>query len=197
MLKEVTATSPMLGSIFSIVITSYNIIRRTEQEDLMKKTLTGLTRRQPRVRPRPDLKDTTGSRYNMKDSERKERTRKRELRTIRREWLVEHEKTRRERKQNEKRRAESDKAVSKKVLCNDNKRKTGNDKRPGPEKFLQAYSFIPVTAFDKRHTVPPGWKSRSFNEQRQYIDFFKTFIYPYPVPETVLFTAQNRETGPV
>jgi hypothetical protein len=30
------------------------------------------------------------------------------------------------------------------------------------------------------------WRSHSFNEQRQYFEFFNSFIYPYPVPESLL-----------
>jgi hypothetical protein len=131
----------------------------------------------------------------MKDRDWEERLRKRELRTIRRERRVEYEKQRRERKEEKLEKEVSDRAVSREALHTDNKQKAKNDKRPGPERFLKAYSFISITPFDRRHAIPPEWRSRSFNERRQYAGFFRTFIYPYPVPETLLFTAQNRETA--
>jgi hypothetical protein len=130
----------------------------------------------------------------MKDSDWEERLRKRELRTIRRERRMEYEKQRRKWKAEEHGKEVSDMAVSREALHTDNKRKAKNDKRPGSDRFLRAYSFISVTPFDKRHAIPPGWRSRSFNERRQYAGFFRAFIYPYPVPESLLLTAQNRET---
>jgi hypothetical protein len=130
----------------------------------------------------------------MKDSDWEKRVRKRELRIILRERRMEHEKKQREREREKNEHAASDRAVLKEILRTDNKRKAKNDKRPGAEQFLTAYSFIPVTSFDKRYAVPPGWRSSSFNERRQYVEFFRTFIYPYPVPETLLLTAREKET---
>ncbi|GHV12431.1 hypothetical protein FACS189491_05410 [Spirochaetia bacterium] len=59
--------------------------------------------------------------------------------------------------------------------------------------MLEAFSFISWTSFDKRDQIPRGFMPHSFNKNRQYVDFFRTFIYPYPVPLPLLFTTLVKE----
>jgi hypothetical protein len=75
----------------------------------------------------------------------------------------------------------------------DNRKTKPVRRRPGPGIFLDAYSYIPVTRFDKRHMIPKDWVASSFNEMRQYREFFKTFIYPYPIPEVLLKGSIRKE----
>ena len=63
-------------------------------------------------------------------------------------------------------------------------------KRSGLENFLPFFSFLPFGRYDKRHTLAVNeWISHSFNEKRQTLDFFHSFVYPYPVPEPLVFTS--------
>jgi len=65
-----------------------------------------------------------------------------------------------------------------------------NTKRPRMNYFLSAFSFIPQSICDQRmDTENMEWKCHSFNEERQYMEFFKRFIYPYDIPQPLLFTA--------
>jgi hypothetical protein len=68
------------------------------------------------------------------------------------------------------------------------------NKRPGPEKFFSAFSFIGVTPYDKRHSIPSGYRCHSHNGQKQYCDFFREFIYPYRVPAVLFLAALEKET---
>jgi hypothetical protein len=94
---------------------------------------------------------------------------------------------------NEKRKEAEEKALSisiaRKILRKDKSDEKKKNKRPGHEKFLAAFSFIPAGSTDTRHLAVKKWKCRSFNEQRQYIDFLKIFIYPYNVPAPLLFAS--------
>ena len=56
------------------------------------------------------------------------------------------------------------------------------EKRPGVNYFLDTFSFIPQCASD----VSLKWRSHSFNKERQYIEYFTRFIYPYPVSKALL-----------
>jgi hypothetical protein len=80
------------------------------------------------------------------------------------------------------------------MLLKKDKRQDKPDKRPGPGKFLRAFSYIGLTPYDKRLQIPQSYRCRSFNEQRQYIDFFREFIYPYKVPLLLLWAAFEKET---
>jgi hypothetical protein len=98
----------------------------------------------------------------------------------------------------------------------DNKKTAKPDKRPGPEKFLGLYSFIPSTAYDclrrvrstprqipyqntnpwvgdLSHQIPPSWKPHSFSERRQHIEFLRKFVYPFPIPEILLWASHSPE----
>ena len=79
------------------------------------------------------------------------------------------------------------------VLKDDNMKKIPEGKRPGPDKFLAEYSFIPRTLHDKRDYIPENYRCHSFNERRQYVDFFKDFIYPYNIPRVLLWAAIEKE----
>ena len=80
------------------------------------------------------------------------------------------------------------------TLKNDNRKRRQVYKRPGPEKYLEVFSFIPQTSYDNRNSIPENYRCRSFNKQRQYIDFIKDFIYPYNFPRVLLWTIFEEET---
>jgi len=79
------------------------------------------------------------------------------------------------------------------LLKNDNKQEK-KEKRPGAEKFLNAFSFINWTPYDKRYLITPSYQCRSFNEQKQILDFFKEFIYPYKIPRILIWAALEKDT---
>jgi len=84
-------------------------------------------------------------------------------------------------------------AVTAEALKYDKQKRKPGDKKSGQGKFLAAFSFI-WSPYDKRYSIPENYRSRSFNEQRQYIDFLKEFIYPYNLPPALLWTALEKET---
>jgi hypothetical protein len=59
--------------------------------------------------------------------------------------------------------------------------------------FIEMYSYIPLTRFDKRYAIPQEWTTRSFNEKLQHLEFIKTFIYPYVIPEILLWASRQKE----
>jgi len=123
-----------------------------------------------------------------------ERARKRELRTIFRDKRLEAEHAKRSAK---KERAEKETRaleMAAEVLSNDNKKSGKLERKPGAEKFLPMYSYIPATPFDSRRDIPPSWRPRSFNERKQHLEFFKCFVYPYHIPEALLFATHRPET---
>ena len=133
----------------------------------------------------------------MKQSEWLLRNRKRELRILYREKRMEHEtKKRTYKKEQAGKKAESwEKAIE--VLHCDNKKQGKPDKKPGPNKFLELYSFIPKTVFDSRSSIPSSWKPETFNERRQHLEFLKQFVYPYPLPEVLIWISHLPEYTPV
>jgi len=80
------------------------------------------------------------------------------------------------------------------ALKKDNKKNDPNNKRPGSGKFLSAFSFINSSPYDKRYMISTDYRSRSFNEKKQYLDFIKEFIYPYKIPNVLIWTAFEKET---
>jgi len=132
----------------------------------------------------------------MKRQEKLERTLKREIRTLYRTKRLEYEQSRKERKREA---AQKDAFVNEKAveaLREDNKKSGKPDKKPGQEKFLALYSYIPCTAFDSRFNIPESWRPRSFNERKQHLEFLKSFVYPYPLPETLLWATHASEYFP-
>ena len=81
-----------------------------------------------------------------------------------------------------------------KALKQDKLKARPEDKRPGPGKFLSAFTYIGYTPYDKRRLAPHSYRCRSFNEQRQYLDFFREFIYPYKIPNVLFWAAFEKET---
>jgi hypothetical protein len=80
------------------------------------------------------------------------------------------------------------------ILREDKKPKAEPVKHPGAEKFLPLFSFLPFNTEDEKYTaLYTRWRCRSFNEHKQYLEFFKTFVYPYYVPEPLIFTALQQE----
>ncbi|GHV88256.1 hypothetical protein AGMMS50267_06160 [Spirochaetia bacterium] len=79
------------------------------------------------------------------------------------------------------------------ILRADRKKSIMLEKKSDGSKLLKAFSYIDWTPFDKRDKVPKEFKTRFFNKERQYIDFFKSYIYPYPIPVPVLFTTLQND----
>ena len=132
----------------------------------------------------------------MKREETAEKIRKRERRHAQRENSIVRAATKKNKR--------TEKAVYQKNIIEENvkalesdnfsKKKKAKDKKPGCSLFLQAFSFIPTSPYDKRHCIPADYHCRSFNMQRQYIDFLKEFIYPYTFPHVLLWAALEKET---
>jgi len=128
---------------------------------------------------------------NKKDN--LERTIKRELRTIHRTKCLKREQEAREwKKEASEREARVNKGAIE-ALRKDNKKSGKPDKKPGPKKFLALYSYISGTAFG---SIPASWRPRSFNERKQHMEFLKSFVYPYPLPETLLWATHGSEYFP-
>jgi len=124
---------------------------------------------------------------------RSSRNRKRERRIKYREKRLAYEQSYRSyRRKIAEEKARAINAVSD-VIRNDNKKPGKPCKKPGPEKFLELYSYIVDTAFDSRSSIPTSWKPHSFNERKQNLEFLKRFVYPYPLPETLLCTTYASE----
>jgi hypothetical protein len=130
----------------------------------------------------------------MKDSDWTERLRKRELRIMLREKIMLHKTQERERASEDKRAAASKNEKIAIALREDNKKSKPSRKRPGPGMFIEMYSYIPITRFDKRNAIPRDWVARSFNERLQHREFIKKFIYPYSMPEILLWASRQKES---
>jgi len=130
----------------------------------------------------------------MKQSAWIERNRKRELRILYRERRLEYEQSKRtpNRREIEEREARNNKEIIE-LLQEDHKKPKKLNKKPGLDTFLALYSYIPATPYDLRHTVLSSWKPHSFNERKQNLEFLKTFVYPYPLPETLLWVSHSPE----
>jgi len=125
-----------------------------------------------------------------------ERIKKRELRTIHRNNRLAFEQSKRSQK-NEKIKKQTDSLnTAAQVLLEDNKAIQKSEKKPGSEFFLPMYSYIPNTPFDLRHNIPSSWKPHSFNERKQHLEFIKRFIYPYQIPEALIWAAHELESKP-
>jgi hypothetical protein len=129
----------------------------------------------------------------MKQIDNFERIRKRELRIMYRNKCLENEQKRRAKK-TENTETENRVCIEAAATLREDNRKTAKpDKRPGPEKFLELYSYIPGTAYDSRHQIPLSWKPHSFSERRQHLEFLRTFVYPHPLPEVLLWISHSPE----
>jgi hypothetical protein len=129
----------------------------------------------------------------MNQQDNIERIRKRELRALYRTKRMEQEQAARKMKAESmsKEARINERAIE--ALREDNKKSGKPDKKPGQEKFLEAYSYIPSTGYDSRYRIPPSWKPQSFNERKQHLEFLKSFVYPYPLPETLLWATHAPE----
>jgi len=80
------------------------------------------------------------------------------------------------------------KTVAYKILKKDNAQRIKPAKRPNLNYFMEAFSFIPQKKLNEclSSIKIAEWKSHSYNKERQYLDFFKEFIYPYYIPEPLL-----------
>jgi hypothetical protein len=126
-------------------------------------------------------------RENIEEIHRREKRLRRRENTIlltkrRRKWRLEYAE-----------KQAADIAATSRLLKKDRNKERPGDKRSGSQKFLEAFSFIGCTPFDKRYRIPPDYRTPSFNENRQYMDFFKSFIYPYSLSPPLLFTPLQNE----
>jgi hypothetical protein len=129
----------------------------------------------------------------MKEADWEERLRKRELRVMRRERYLRHKAQIRERNLEYEKEAAMRREIAVQKLREDNRKDKQIGKRPGPGIFLKAYAYIPTTPFDTRYAIPTAWTARSFNESRQHRDFIRAFVYPYPIPEILLWASRQNE----
>ena len=79
------------------------------------------------------------------------------------------------------------------ALQTDNKKPQKPDKRPGAGKFLAMYAYIQGGKFDTRYNIPSSWKPHSFSERKQHHEFLHRFIYPYPLPDVLLWASHSPE----
>jgi len=130
----------------------------------------------------------------VKESALIQRNRKRELRTLYRNKRLEYEQLKRPpcRREREASEARIDKEL-KDILQADNKKPGKPDKKPGPNLFLDMYSFISSTAFDSRYNISSSWKPQSFNERKQHLEFLRCFVYPYSIPEVLIWASHASE----
>jgi hypothetical protein len=129
----------------------------------------------------------------MKQSIWIERNRKRELRVLYRTKRLEREQAGRlDHKEKAIKMARND-MEAREALRDDRKKPGKPDRKPGPAYFLSLYSYIPSTAYDSRYSIPSSWKPPSFNERKQHLEFLKCFVYPYPLPETLLWASHAPE----
>jgi hypothetical protein len=129
----------------------------------------------------------------MKRPETAEEIRRREKRLNRRENTIQLAKRQREYRLEWRKNIAKEITAVEHILIEDRRKKSAKDKKIRAGTLLEAFSFISWTPFDKRDKIPQGFKPCSFNENRQYIDFFRTFVYPYPVPLSLLFTTRLPE----
>ena len=122
-----------------------------------------------------------------------ERDYKRELRIQYREKLMEYKSQKRESKISKIKKAALSNKNAVKTLKEDNKKNGKPEKKPGYEIFLPMYAYIPCTSFDLRFNIPSSWKPHSFNAGKQHLEFIKRFIYPFPIPETLIWAAREAE----
>jgi hypothetical protein len=129
----------------------------------------------------------------MNQQDDQERIRKREQRAAYREKRLNHEHEKREWKQEiEAYRKKVNDTVTE-LLREDNKKARKSEKKPGAETFINLYSYIAPTAFDMRDSIPSNWKPGSFNVQKQHFEFLKSFVYPYPLPEILIWATHAPE----
>jgi len=129
----------------------------------------------------------------MNQQEYLERIRKRELRTAYREKRLDYEQGKRECKQEKKANQKRVNDAVPGVFQEDNKKAGKPEKKPGAETFINLYSYIAPTAFDKRDLIPSNWKPGSFNVRKQNFEFLKSFVYPYSLPETLVWATHTPE----
>ena len=121
--------------------------------------------------------------------------RKREERIAQRANYMQDSARRKDRRIEEALREKESLTAASEALKNDKRKKRPDDKRPGAEKFIWAFDFIPRSSpYDKRDRIPVDYRCRSFNEQRQYFDFLKEFIYPFNLPKNLVWAALEKET---
>ena len=79
----------------------------------------------------------------------------------------------------------------KRILKNHEKSEKSTFQRPKANQFLSLFAFLPLNQYDKRDDLAglKEWRSHSFNDKRQTMEFFHTFLYPYSTPEPLIMTS--------
>jgi len=122
-----------------------------------------------------------------------ERIHKRELRAAYRKKRLDYEQEKREWKRQKKANRKQINDAVPRVFREDNKKTGKPEKKPVAKTFINLYSYIALTAFDKRDSIPSNWKPSSFNVRKQHFEFLKSFVYPYPLPETLVWATHTPE----
>jgi hypothetical protein len=131
----------------------------------------------------------------MRKQETVERTHDREKRAARRLNRIDISRKRKDQREKDLESKQQALRMAAETLKKDNMNdKSCNKKRPGQESFIPVFAFIPWSPYDKRDKIPSNYSSRSFNERKQYLDFFRDFIYPYKVPQFLFWAAFEQET---
>jgi hypothetical protein len=74
---------------------------------------------------------------------------------------------------------------TKQLLQKDNKTKMRKTKRR-PEKFIALFSFM---ISEGQLAACLNWRAHSFNERKQSIEFIRSCIFPYAIPEPLIFAS--------
>jgi hypothetical protein len=129
----------------------------------------------------------------VNEKERNERILKREKRKAYREKLMGFEHERRLREWVKKAGKKFANETALKILTDDKKKSREPQKRGGADVFLALYSYIRETPYDRRNSIPLTWRPKSFNKHKQRLEFLRKFVYPYPLPETLLRASLESE----
>jgi hypothetical protein len=101
---------------------------------------------------------------SIKRIETPEEIHRREKRLQRREKTITQARKKKQYKLECKEQATSENVAVAQILMEDHKKNVQSDKKSDGPKFLEAFSYIHWTPFDKRNKLPLGFRSRSFNE---------------------------------
>jgi hypothetical protein len=121
-----------------------------------------------------------GATQNDKPAVNVEEIHRHEKRLARREYINSAAQTRKQRRMDIAKREEANKLICKRILPGDNK-KAKPGKRPALDALLKTFDFIGcgLSHFDRRQEIPADYIPHSFNINRQYTDFVRSFIYPH------------------
>jgi hypothetical protein len=119
--------------------------------------------------------------------------RMREKRLARRDWYIYNCRQKKDNRINTHEAEAHKREVISSILHKEKQHESNEPKRPGVSKFAAAFSFVRVNIDDRGCSNANNWKCKSFNAHKQYIEFLHDFIYPYHIPEPLVFTAIQNE----